>query len=141
MLPRSTDRQCGGVGAGSLKHFQDKFHKDMLRTAKSRISSQFNDKNILHRKNELKKFKHDHGIEELRNIDKSNLKMFVRLSSVQPSVPMVVKRNVVQYVELQPIPDQIESENQPVEPASPMMQSADQTMSNDKRSISVPRSQ
>ena len=77
----------------------------MIRTAKSRLGSQFNDKNIEHRKNELKNFKKEQGLEELRNIDKSNLKMFVRLSSVQPSVPMVVKRSVVQYVELEPIPD------------------------------------
>ena len=30
--------------------------------------------------------------------------MFVRLSSVQPSVPVVVKRNIMQQVELEPIP-------------------------------------
>ena len=29
--------------------------------------------------------------------------MFVRLSSVQPSVPVVVKRNIMQQVELEPI--------------------------------------
>ena len=104
-MPRATDHSCHGVGAASLKHFQERFHKDMIRTAKSRLGSQFNDKNIEHRKNELKNFKKEQGLEELRNIDKSNLKMFVRLSSVQPSVPMVVKRSVVQYVELEPIPD------------------------------------
>jgi len=67
----------------------------MLRSAKSRLSTQFNDQNILRRRDELKLFKREHGLEELRQIDKNNLKMFVRLSSVQPSVPMVVKRSVV----------------------------------------------
>ena len=64
--------------------------------------------------------------------------MFVRLSSVQPSVPMVVKRSVVQYVELEPIPDRLENDIKE-EPASPLVQSQDQQ--SEKRSISVPRSQ
>ena len=37
---------------------------------------------------------------DLRQIDKKNLQMFIRLSAVQPSVPVVVKRNIVQQVEL-----------------------------------------
>ena len=72
----------------------------MLRTAKSRLSTQFNDQNLARRRDELKFFKREQGLEELRQIDKSNLKMFVRLSSVQPSVPMVVKRSVLHYTGL-----------------------------------------
>jgi len=35
--------------------------------------------------------------------------MFIRLSAVQPSVPVVVKRSVISHIELEPIPDTIES--------------------------------
>lgn len=137
--PRATDRDAPGVGSGSMKHFQDKFHKSMLRTAKSRLSNQFNDGNVTRRRDELKLFKREQGLEEMRQIDKNNLKMFVRLSAVQPSVPMVVKRSFVQQVELQPIVcvDRVESEDQFGDLPSPMLHSTEH--SNEKRSISMPR--
>mgnify|MGYP001626737280 CR=1 FL=1 len=37
--------------------------------------------------------------------------MFVRLSAVQPSVPVVVKRSVISQLDLEPIPDTIEAED------------------------------
>ena len=37
--------------------------------------------------------------------------MFIRLSSVQPSVPVVVKRSIYQQVDLYPIPDASEADD------------------------------
>lgn len=66
MRPRATDRDAPGCGSGSIKHFQDKYHKEMLRTAKSRLTQHFNDQNIVKRRDELKLFKRETGLEELR---------------------------------------------------------------------------
>lgn len=96
MYSKSTDRKAPGVGGGSLAYEADKFHKDMLRGVKSRIGTQFNDLTWLKQRNNLNHFKKEHGVHDLRQIDKKNLQMFIRLSAVQPSVPVVVKRNIVQ---------------------------------------------
>ena len=69
----------------------------MIKKAKSRLSSHFNDPNVSKRKSDLKGFKRDLGLAELRAIDDSNLKMFHRLTAVQPSVPTVVKRSVTSF--------------------------------------------
>ena len=105
MYSKSTDRKAPGVGGASLQFEADKFHKDMLRGVKSRVGRQFNDLAWLKHRKDLTHFKREHGVQDLRQIDKKNLQMFIRLSAVQPSVPVVVKRNIVQQVELQPIPD------------------------------------
>ena len=55
----STDRDAPGVGGGSMKHFQAKFHKDLVKGAKSRLSSHFNDPKIGKYREELKVFKKD----------------------------------------------------------------------------------
>lgn len=67
-----------------------------MQAARSRLSSQFNDADIGKRQKELKGFKKDQGLKEMRQIDNNNLKMFQRLTSVQPSVPKVVKRSITQ---------------------------------------------
>ena len=72
----------------------------MLRGVKSRVGRQFNDLAWLKHRKDLTHFKREHGVQDLRQIDKKNLQMFIRLSAVQPSVPVVVKRNIVQQVEL-----------------------------------------
>ena len=68
----------------------------MLKTAKSRLSEQFNDPSINKRRHELKMFKREHGLHDFRQIDKQNLDMFLRLAQVQPHVPVVIKRNVME---------------------------------------------
>ena len=100
MYSKSTDRRAPGVGGASLQFEADKFHKDMLRGVKSRVGTQFNDLSWLKHRKDLNHFKKEHGVHDLRQIDKKNLQMFIRLSAVQPSVPVVVKRNIVQQVEL-----------------------------------------
>ena len=92
---RPTTKVAPGVGGSSIQFFDDRFHKEMLRDVKSRVGIQFNDTAWQKRKTNLDHFKRDHGVSNLRQIDKKNLQMFIRLSSVQPSVPVVVKRNIM----------------------------------------------
>jgi len=54
----------------------------MLRDVKSRVGNQFNDISWHKHKSDLSQFKKEHGMHELRQIDKKNLQMFIRLSSV-----------------------------------------------------------
>merc|ERR1711871_254849 len=103
-MRKATDRNAPGVGTASIQYFDDKFHKKMISDAKSRLTTQFRDDSWGKHRSDLAHFKKDTGKRALRQIDKKNLQVFVRLSSVQPSVPVVVKRNIMQHVELEPIP-------------------------------------
>ena len=102
-LMRPTTNVAPGVGGSSIQFFDDRFHKEMLRDVKSRVGTQFNDTTWQKRKSNLSHFKRDQGLSNLRQIDKKNLQMFLRLSSVQPSVPVVVKRSVQQQIDIKPI--------------------------------------
>ena len=55
-------RQAPGVGGGSLKHFQEKYHKEMLKRAKSQLKPQFNDRELNKRREKLSKYKKDSGL-------------------------------------------------------------------------------
>jgi hypothetical protein len=79
---KATHRTAPGVGGASIQYFDNKFHKDMLNNVKSRVGSQFNDLSWSKHKSDLNSFKSTSGLNELRQIDKKNLKMFIRLSSV-----------------------------------------------------------
>ena len=94
-MRKATDRNAPGVGTASIAYFDDRFHKNMIKDAKSRVATQFRDDSWIRHRSDLSHFKKDHGKRALRQIDKKNLQMFVRLSSVQPSVPVVVKRNIL----------------------------------------------
>jgi len=100
MRAKPTDRSAPGVGSASVKFFDEKHHKQILRDVKSRVGSQFNDASTAKRRMDLAHFKRDQGLEKLRQIDKKNLKLFIRLAHVQPSVPVVVKRTIVEYNQL-----------------------------------------
>lgn len=92
-----------------MKFFEDKHHKQMLKDVKSRVGVLFNDPSISKNRMNLVHFKREQGLDTLRQIDKKNLKLFVRLSQVQPSVPVVVKRSLVEATELEPILDYMET--------------------------------
>ena len=91
---RPNTKVAPGVGGASIQYFDDRFHKEMLRDVKSRVGTQFNDMAWRKRKGDLIHFKKEKDVHNLRQIDKKNLQMFIRLSSVQPSVPVVVKRSI-----------------------------------------------
>ena len=38
-MRKVTDRNAPGVGTASIQYFDDKFHKNMIRDAKSRLST------------------------------------------------------------------------------------------------------
>ena len=74
----------------------------MMKDVKSRVGSVINDVSWRKHRDDLHQFKREHqnsiasgqynkGTSN-RHIDKKNLDLFVRLSSVQPHVPVVVKR-------------------------------------------------
>lgn len=137
MQNRATDSKGPGVGSASLQFYDAKFHHDMLKTAKSRVGGQFHDRNHFKRRQDLSYFKKDHGTHALKQIDKKNLQMFIRLSSVQPSVPVVVKRSTVQQVELTQIQDVSET-NERVSQLPKVMVNSNSQQTN-LRSQSVPR--
>ena len=93
-LMRPTHQIAPGVGGASIQYQNDRFHQEMLRDVKSRVGTQFNDLRWRKHRSDLNHFKKEQGVNSLRQIDKKNLQMFIRLSSVQPSVPVVVKRNI-----------------------------------------------
>ena len=93
-LMRPSTKVAPGVGGASIQYQNDKFHLDMLANVKSRVGTQFNDPAWRKHRSDLNHFKKEQGVTNLRQIDKKNLQMFIRLSSVQPSVPVVVKRNI-----------------------------------------------
>ena len=66
----------------------------MLKDVKSRLGSVINDNSWRKHKSDLMQFKKDHGKDSTRHVDKKNLQMFMRLSKVQPHVPVVVKRAI-----------------------------------------------
>ena len=80
-----------GLGAGSLDYYNNKFHNEFLKKAQSRVGQQYNDMTWLKRKNDLKHFKSEKTNKKLRQIDNKNFKIFVRLSTVKPIVPQVVR--------------------------------------------------
>ena len=66
MRAKPTDRKAPGVGRASLEFYDDKFHKDMLRSVKSRVGTQFNDISWLKHKQDLTHFKKEIGVHATR---------------------------------------------------------------------------
>lgn len=84
MRKTRTDRMAPGVGTASLQYYDDKFHRQMMLNVKSRVGTFINDSAWRKHKQDLTKFKKETRVngQVNRDIDKQNLKMFVKLSNV-----------------------------------------------------------
>lgn len=84
MRKTRTDRIAPGVGTASLQYYDDKFHREMLANVKSRVGTFINDSAWRKHKQDLAKFKKENRIngQVSKEVDKQNLKMFVKLSNV-----------------------------------------------------------
>ena len=81
-----------GSGAETLKYFDERHHNEFISKAKSSLSRDFNDKTWQKHKAHIEYKSEMRNKRKERQIDAKNLKFFIRLSSVQPNVPIVVRK-------------------------------------------------
>ena len=81
-----------GSGAETLKYFDQRHHDEFISKAKSSLSRDFNDKTWQKHKAHIENKSEMRNKRKEKQIDAKNLKFFIRLSSVQPNVPIVVRK-------------------------------------------------
>ena len=94
MSLHDTGRQKAASGGATLRYYDRKFHKKFIRNAKSSLERQFNDQTShLKLKQSIEGTLQTEMRQKESEINEKNLKLLVKLSTVKPKVPMVIKRS------------------------------------------------